>query len=37
VPERRVLAVQFHPEGSPGPGDAGSLFDRFVAWLGEGC
>lgn len=30
----RLLAVQFHPEGSPGPHDAVGLFDRFVEELG---
>ena len=30
VPGRGVLAVQFHPEASPGPHDAGALFDEFV-------
>ncbi|MCC6747443.1 MAG: glutamine-hydrolyzing carbamoyl-phosphate synthase small subunit [Deltaproteobacteria bacterium] len=29
VPKRRVMAVQFHPEGAPGPSDAASIFDRF--------
>jgi len=29
--ERRAIAVQFHPEGSPGPSDAEAVFDRFVA------
>lgn len=28
--ERRVLAVQFHPEASPGPHDAAYLLGRFV-------
>lgn len=27
---RPVYSVQFHPEASPGPHDAGHLFDRFV-------
>ncbi|MEO0631175.1 MAG: glutamine-hydrolyzing carbamoyl-phosphate synthase small subunit, partial [Planctomycetota bacterium] len=31
--DRPVFAVQHHPEASPGPHDAGYLFDRFV----EGC
>jgi carbamoyl-phosphate synthase small subunit len=30
-----VLAVQFHPEASPGPHDAGYLFTRFAKALGE--
>lgn len=32
--KRRALAIQFHPEGSPGPTDAESVFDRFVGMLG---
>ena len=28
--DRPVFAVQFHPEASPGPHDAGLVFDRFV-------
>ncbi|RMF74993.1 MAG: carbamoyl-phosphate synthase small subunit [Planctomycetota bacterium] len=28
--DRRIVAVQFHPEASPGPHDAGYLFERFV-------
>ncbi len=31
VDSRGVRAVQFHPEASPGPHDAGTLFDAFVA------
>lgn len=31
VPGRPIFSVQFHPEASPGPHDAGHLFDRFVA------
>jgi carbamoyl-phosphate synthase small subunit len=31
VPDLRVTAVQFHPEGAPGPSDAQGLFDRFAA------
>lgn len=27
---RPVFSVQYHPEASPGPHDAGGLFDRFV-------
>ena len=30
-----VLAVQFHPEASPGPHDAGYLFTRFAKALGQ--
>jgi carbamoyl-phosphate synthase small subunit len=29
-PERQVLAVQYHPEASPGPHDAAYLFRRFA-------
>ena len=28
--QRRVMAVQYHPEAGPGPSDAAPLFDRFV-------
>jgi carbamoyl-phosphate synthase small subunit len=31
VPALGIEAVQFHPEASPGPHDASSLFDRFLA------
>jgi carbamoyl-phosphate synthase small subunit len=27
------MAVQFHPEASPGPTEAGYLFDEFIEWL----
>ena len=30
LPGGRVFSVQYHPEASPGPHDAASLFDRFV-------
>ncbi|USO00320.1 MAG: glutamine-hydrolyzing carbamoyl-phosphate synthase small subunit [Phycisphaeraceae bacterium] len=30
LPGRPVFSVQYHPEASPGPHDAGPLFDRFV-------
>jgi len=30
---RPVFAVQYHPEASPGPHDAGYLFDEFVALM----
>jgi carbamoylphosphate synthase small subunit len=30
---RPVSAVQFHPEGKPGPLDSIDLFDRFVETL----
>jgi carbamoyl-phosphate synthase small subunit len=26
-----VFSVQYHPEASPGPHDAGYLFERFTA------
>ena len=29
--DRPVFSVQYHPEASPGPHDAGYLFDQFVA------
>jgi carbamoyl-phosphate synthase small subunit len=29
-----LMAVQFHPEASPGPHDASELFDRFLARAG---
>ncbi|GMU80488.1 MAG: carbamoyl-phosphate synthase small chain [Planctomycetota bacterium] len=29
--EKRVMCVQFHPEASPGPHDAGHLFRKFVS------
>jgi len=28
--DRPVLAVQYHPEASPGPHDAGYVFDRYL-------
>lgn len=28
--DRRVMAVQYHPEAGPGPSDARPLFERFV-------
>jgi len=33
--DRPVWAVQYHPEASPGPHDAGYVFDAFVAVLGR--
>jgi carbamoyl-phosphate synthase small subunit len=33
---RRAFSVQYHPEASPGPSDAGHLFGRFVGMMG-GC
>ena len=32
---RPVFAVQHHPEASPGPHDAGYLFDAFVTMMGD--
>ncbi len=29
----RIISVQFHPEGAPGPGDFSELFDRFIAMM----
>ena len=29
--DRQVMAVQYHPEASPGPHDAAYLFDRFAS------
>jgi carbamoyl-phosphate synthase small subunit len=31
---RPVFSVQYHPEASPGPSDAGHLFGRFVGMMG---
>lgn len=31
LPDRPVFSVQYHPEASPGPHDAGYLFDQFMA------
>ncbi len=33
--DRPVFAVQHHPEASPGPHDAGYLFDEFVALMAD--
>ena len=33
--ERPIFSVQYHPEASPGPHDAVSLFDRFLDLLEE--
>ncbi len=30
---KRAFSVQYHPEASPGPGDASHLFQRFVAMM----
>ncbi len=35
-PERRLFAVQFHPEASPGPHDAHHLFDDFRLLAADG-
>jgi carbamoyl-phosphate synthase small subunit len=34
--DHRIACVQFHPEASPGPHDAGYLFRRFVEGVGTG-
>lgn len=34
--DRPVFAVQHHPEASPGPHDAGYLFDAFVRMMASG-
>ncbi len=31
--KKPFLAVQFHPEASPGPVDAGYLFDEFISYV----
>ncbi len=33
--DKPVFCVQYHPEASPGPHDAGYLFDEFVKAMGE--
>jgi carbamoyl-phosphate synthase small subunit len=33
--DRPVFSVQYHPEASPGPHDAGYLFDAFVRMMGD--
>ncbi|MBC7834221.1 MAG: glutamine-hydrolyzing carbamoyl-phosphate synthase small subunit [Phycisphaerales bacterium] len=33
--DKPVFAVQHHPEASPGPHDAGYLFDAFVKMMGD--
>ncbi len=35
-PDHGVMAVQFHPEASPGPHDSSYIFDRFVAAVTTG-
>ncbi len=32
--DKRILAVQYHPEASPGPQDSDYLFARFISSLG---
>jgi carbamoyl-phosphate synthase small subunit len=34
-PGRRLLAVQYHPEGAPGPHDARGLFAEFLTMMEE--
>ncbi|MFQ5806535.1 MAG: glutamine-hydrolyzing carbamoyl-phosphate synthase small subunit [Phycisphaerae bacterium] len=36
-PDARVLALQFHPEASPGPHDAEHLFHRYVEAVRSKC
>jgi len=31
-----IFAVQFHPEGGPGPYDATHLFQRFASMMTQG-
>ncbi|MGB9867737.1 MAG: carbamoyl phosphate synthase small subunit [Bacillota bacterium] len=31
----KLMCVQFHPEGRPGPRDTGYLFDRFIQMMAE--
>jgi carbamoyl-phosphate synthase small subunit len=33
--DRPVLSVQYHPEASPGPQDAGYLFERFLEMIND--
>jgi carbamoyl-phosphate synthase small subunit len=33
APDKKMLAVQFHPEGCPGPSDAAEIFDRFLTLM----
>lgn len=35
MPDRPLFAVQHHPEASPGPHDAGYLFDAFVQMMSD--
>src|SRR5690606_6812714 len=34
---KNVFSVQYHPEASPGPHDAGYLFDQFLEMVKEGA
>lgn len=34
--DKRVYAVQYHPEACPGPHDAAGLIDEFIAFVGGG-
>jgi carbamoyl-phosphate synthase small subunit len=34
--DKRVFAVQYHPEAAPGPHDSGYLFEQFVAMMRGG-
>jgi carbamoyl-phosphate synthase small subunit len=34
-PDLKVLAVQYHPEASPGPHDAQGIFSEFMEFLRE--
>ncbi len=34
--DKRVIAVQYHPEACPGPHDSHYLIDRFIAFAKEG-
>lgn len=34
---QNILTVQFHPEASPGPGDAGELFREFMQMMDDGA
>jgi len=33
IPDKKLMAVQFHPEACPGPHDTAFLFDDFIAML----
>jgi carbamoyl-phosphate synthase small subunit len=34
-PDKRLFAVQYHPEAAPGPHDSDYLFDRFIDLMAE--